>query len=153
MKDGLESTEHGSEWAVLADKMCGQENTLPFAIFTSLITAEMSAEERHRTYLSLYKRAVRATLADVEATMEGEAQISYNFAMTSTSMALCPRTAEGMRIKDDKGNEIGSIALNGTVLAGTALVKSRAEWDALRTNNPTLFNVLGGIGVPRTDGP
>ncbi|KAI3336639.1 HIT-like domain-containing protein [Xylariaceae sp. AK1471] len=153
MKDGLENAEHGSEWAVLADKVCGQEKTLPFTVFTSPIGADMSAAERHRTYLSLYKRAVRVAVADVEAAEEGEAQISYNFAITSTSMALCPRTSEGIRVRDGNGNEIGSVALNGTVLAGTALVKTKAEWDALRTNNTILSDVLGGIGVPPTNMP
>ena len=150
MKDGLENTERGREWTVLADEICGREETLPFTIFTSRIGTDMSAEERHRTYLSLYKRAVRATLPGVEAAEEGEAQMSYNFAMTSTSMALCPRTAEGARISNSDGGEIGSIALNGTVLAGTALVKSKAEWDALRARSAILLEVLRGIGVPPT---
>ncbi|KAI1154482.1 HIT-like domain-containing protein [Nemania diffusa] len=151
MKHGLETAERGSEWAVLADKVCGREKTLPFTVFTSPINVEMNAEERHLTYLSLYKRAVHATLENVEAVGEGEAQVSYNFAMTSTCMALCPRTAEGTPIRDDNGNEIGNVALNGTVLAGTALVKNKVEWDALRTSSTTLVNVLGGIGVPPTN--
>lgn len=150
MKDGLENIEHGAEWAILADKVCGQENPLPFTIFTSPIHAEMSAQERHSTYLSLYKRAVRAAAPHVVAATEGEAQISYNFAMTNTTMALCPRTAEGMRIKDEEGNEIGSVALNGTVLAGTVLVKNKAEWDTLKASNTILSDVLGAIGVPPT---
>ncbi|KAI3343567.1 HIT-like domain-containing protein [Ustulina deusta] len=148
MKLGLENAENGSEWAILADKTCGKERTLPFTIFTSPISVEMSAEERHLAYLSLYKRAVRAVIANLEAAEEGEAQISYNFAMTSTCMALCPRIAEGVSIKDGNGNEIGNVSLNGTVLAGTALVKNQVEWDALRTTSMMLPGVLGGIGVP-----
>ncbi|KAI0476864.1 HIT-like domain-containing protein [Xylaria cf. heliscus] len=151
MKDGLENTEHGEEWGVVADKVCGKQATVPFTIFTSPISADMNAEERHLTYLSLYKRAVRAAVVGVEPVKEGEAQISYNFAMTSTCMALCPRTAEGARVKDNNGNVIGSVALNGTVLAGTALVKSKPEWDALRTTSTILSDVLGRIGVPPTN--
>ncbi|KAI0408600.1 HIT-like domain-containing protein [Xylaria palmicola] len=147
MKDGLEKIEHKNEWAVLADKVRGKEHMLPFAIFTSPISAEMSAEERHRAYLSLYKRAVHAAMAGVEAVETGEAQISYNLAMTSTCMAICPRTAEGMPIRDQNGDEVGKVALNGTVLAGTALVKTQAEWDTLRRTNTTLYAVLGSIGV------
>jgi sulfate adenylyltransferase (ADP) / ATP adenylyltransferase len=151
MKYGLETVERGSEWAVLADTVCGREKTLPFTVFTSPINAEMKAEDKHLTYLSLYKRAVRATVANVEAVGEGEAQISYNFAMTSTCMALCPRTAESTSIRDENGNEIGNVALNGTVLAGTALVKNKVEWDALRSSSTILSSVLGGIGVPPTN--
>lgn len=148
MKDGLENAEHGQEWGIIAGKVCGMQETLPFTVFTSPISADMNAEEKHHTYLSLYKRAVRAAKVNVEAIEEGEAQISYNFAMTSTCMALCPRTAEGARVKDNDGNDIGNIALNGTVLAGTALVKSKSEWDALRTTPTILSNVLRSIGVP-----
>ncbi|KAI1354630.1 HIT-like domain-containing protein [Xylaria sp. FL0043] len=153
MKLGLEDVENGSEWAILAEKVRGKENALPFAVFTSSVNEEMSAEDRHRSYLSLYKRAVRAAVANVEAVEEGEAQISYNFAMTSTCMALCPRTAESVSIKDANGNEIGNVALNGTVLAGTALVKNEGEWDALRSTASMLPGVLGGIGVPSTNLP
>ncbi|KAJ8120742.1 hypothetical protein ONZ43_g2628 [Nemania bipapillata] len=148
MKHGLEATKLGHEWAVLADKLCLSEKMLPFAVFASSISADMNAEEKHLAYLSLYKRAVSATISNVEAVMEGEAQISYNFAMTSTCMALCPRTAEGAPIWDDSGKEIGNVALNGTVLAGTALVKNKVEWDALRASSMILSSVLAEIGVP-----
>ncbi|KAJ3573086.1 hypothetical protein NPX13_g4826 [Xylaria arbuscula] len=148
MKIGLETTEHGGEWAVLADQVCGRRDAMPFTIFTSPINATMSTDEKHSIYLSLYKHAVQAAEANVKAVEEGEAQISYNFAMTNTCMALCPRTAEGTTLKDSNGNEIGNIGLNGTVLAGTALVKNQAEWDLLRTDSMILSNVLEGIGVP-----
>ncbi|KAI1115123.1 ATP adenylyltransferase-domain-containing protein [Nemania sp. NC0429] len=148
MKHDLKTAENGSEWGILADKVCGRETSLPFAVFTSPTNAEMTPEQRHLAYLSLYKRAVRATLGNVEAVEEGEAQISYNFAMTGSCMALCPRTAESAQITYDDGKEAGHVALNGTVLAGTALVKNQIEWDALRTNGTILFNVLGEIGVP-----
>ncbi|KAI8626824.1 ATP adenylyltransferase-domain-containing protein [Xylariaceae sp. FL1651] len=153
MRDGLDKTERGGEWSILADQVRGQEKLLPFTILKSVICAEMSTEEKHRTYLELYKRAVHATVANTKAAEEGEAQISYNLAMTSTTMALCPRTSEGIRIKNAKGEEVGDLALNGTVLAGTALVKSEAEWDALRKDGTVLSDVLRGIGVPPTDMP
>ncbi|KAK5636633.1 hypothetical protein RRF57_012345 [Xylaria bambusicola] len=148
MKLGLENIENGSKWAILADKVCGNQEALPFTVFTSSISVEMSVEDRHLAYLSLYKRAVQAAMTNVEAIDEGEAQISYNFAMTNTCMALCPRTAEGMTVEDGSGNKIGDINLNGTVLAGTALVKNQAEWDILKTNITMLYRVLEGIGIP-----
>ncbi|KAI0118700.1 HIT-like domain-containing protein [Nemania sp. FL0031] len=151
MRYGLETAEHGSEWAILADKVCEGEETPPFTVFTSPINAQMNAEEKHLVYLSLYKRAVRAAMANVEAVEEGEAQICYNFAMTSRCMALCPRTTEGAPIRDNNGNEIGKVALNGTVLAGTALVKNKAEWDVIRASSTALSSVLGRIGVPLTN--
>ncbi|KAI1433393.1 HIT-like domain-containing protein [Xylaria sp. CBS 124048] len=150
MKEGLESAEYGSDWAVLANKVAsGQhEKTLPFTVFTSPVNAEMSAEAKHLAYLLLYKRAIGAVMASVEAAEEGEAQISYNFAMTRDSMILCPRTSEATRIFDGDGKDVGSVSLNGTVLAGTALVKNELEWDVLRTSKTALSDVLARIGVP-----
>jgi ATP adenylyltransferase len=37
--------------------------------------------------------------------------------------------------------------LNGTLLAGTLLVKSEAEWDTLRNDESMLIEILSSIGV------
>lgn len=147
MKDGLEEVDRGGEWSVLAERLAISENTVPFKVFTRSISPDMSAEERYDTYLELYRRAVKSVYLG-EVRTEGEAKISYNFAMTSRSMALCPRTAEGAVIQNKTGEDIGMVSLNGTVLAGTALVKNRAEWDALREDPDMLLGVLKGIGLP-----
>ncbi|KAI1212401.1 HIT-like protein [Annulohypoxylon truncatum] len=149
MRDGLEDVEHGSQWSVLAETLAGlSRKQLPFNVFTTSMRPDMSAEERHGAYLELYRHAVKAVYPDGEVRSEGEAQISYNFAMTSSIMALCPRTAEGVMLKKKTGEDIGQVSLNGTVLAGTALVKNQAEWDALREDPSTLLDVLKGIGLP-----
>lgn len=148
MKDGLEDVENGGQWRVLAEKLTESTQGLPFQVFTTGMRPDMSAEERHSSYIELYRRAVEAALPDIEVSGEGEAKISYNLAITSSSMALCPRTAEGTMIKNKSGESIGVVSLNGTVLAGTALVKNEAEWDALRENPDMLLDVLKGIGLP-----
>jgi ATP adenylyltransferase len=53
-----------------------------------------------------------------------------------------------MKIKNSDGEEIGSVALNGTVLGGTLLVKSEAEWNALRNDESKLKGILSAIGFP-----
>jgi ATP adenylyltransferase len=63
-------------------------------------------------------------------------------------MVLCPRASEGMKIKDSNGEDIGLVALNGTVLGGTLLVKSEAEYSALRNDKSRLVDVLSAIGFP-----
>ncbi|KAJ4401316.1 hypothetical protein N0V85_005548 [Neurospora sp. IMI 360204] len=83
----------------------------------------------------------------------GEATISYNLAMTRDVMVIIPRLAEGAAIVEknlESGEEevVGKLALNGTVLAGTALVKSQREWDVLRRNPSRVGELLGCIGVP-----
>lgn len=147
MRDGLEGVDRGGEWSVLADILTASEKAVPFKVFTRRVSSDMSAEERHDAYLELYRRAVKSVYLGQVPT-EGEAKISYNFAMTSSSMALCPRTAEGTAIRNKAGNDVGVVSLNGTVLAGTALVKNQAEWDALREDPDMLLDILKGIGLP-----
>ncbi|OTA90661.1 hypothetical protein M434DRAFT_397830 [Hypoxylon sp. CO27-5] len=148
MKDGLENVDRGGEWSVLAEKLTESEKVLPFSVFTANVPSDMSDEERHHAYLDLYRRAVKAVSPNTEVQVHGEAKISYNFAMTSHSMALCPRLAEGATIKNKAGEKIGEVSLNGTVLAGTALVKNEAEWNALREEPDMLLDILKGIGLP-----
>jgi len=78
----------------------------------------------------------------------GEAIISYNLGLTDRSMVLCPRTSEGTKVSS-KGNYIGPISLNGTVLGGTLLVKSEDEWDAMQYDSSKLAEVLRAIGIPK----
>lgn len=66
-------------------------------------------------------------------------------------MVLCPRTSEGTKIRNNDGELIGPIYLNGTVLGGTLLVKSDAEWDALRSDDVKLHDVLSSIGIHPTN--
>jgi ATP adenylyltransferase len=74
--------------------------------------------------------------------------ISYNLAFTDRVMVLCPRVSEGPEIESPNGNVIGPIALNGTILGGTLLVKSEEEWQSLRSDPSKLRDILSMIGIP-----
>ncbi|KAK0737207.1 ATP adenylyltransferase-domain-containing protein [Apiosordaria backusii] len=140
------------EWDVLAKGLLSPEmrRKLPFMVFAEGIEELKGDGEGLRgVYLRLYGQACRAVPGGDEGLQtEGEARISYNLAMTRTTMVVMPRLAEGGVVRDEKGQEVGKLALNGTVLAGTALVKSEAEWDALRRDPKQVGEVLGRIGVP-----
>ena len=73
--------------------------------------------------------------------------------MTSRSLVVCPRTAEGADLvaeDDGDGAVLGSLMVNGTLLAGTALVKREKEWDAIRAGSDGMLRaVLAKVGVPR----
>ncbi|ORY63398.1 5',5'''-P-1,P-4-tetraphosphate phosphorylase 2 [Pseudomassariella vexata] len=160
MRDGLDKTGEGEgeDWGVLTDKLLSHPKLgtkLPFAVLTHAISSNTTPEDLHTAYLTLYRRAVKLVFPqknEADIPSEGKAEISYNFAMTNTIMALCPRLAEGTAIRDREGNEVGYIALNGTVLAGTALVKSEKEWDALRGDPGMLVGALEKIGVLSSPG-
>lgn len=180
MKDNLDPTgddDDGSGWDVLIDQ-AGFERALPFVVFKEQISLDMSAAELHGAYTRLYRQACRAVdhsdhvsspartdddgdddddhggrggEGDAGPPHDGPAaRLSYNMAMTKTTLALCPRLAEGAPIHDGQGKCVGALALNGTVLAGTALVKNEAEWEALRRDPASVRDVLRRIGVPRT---
>jgi ATP adenylyltransferase len=147
MKDGLEGPTKDA-WGVLAERLVDGA-LAPFKTFTERISLDMSGNELWDIYLRLYRQACQAVApSDDEAPAEGEVLISYNMAMTSSTLTVCPRLSEGQDITTEDGVVVGKLALNGTVLAGTALVKSEGEWDALRENEAKLAGLLEAIGIP-----
>ncbi|OTA02686.1 ATP adenylyltransferase, putative [Trichoderma parareesei] len=158
MRDGLETS---SSWEVLAQQADSLDKT-PFVAFSEPISIDTSPENLHAAYLRLYRKACQAVAqhtharstapTDDEVPSTGEAKISYNMAMTRDRLVICPRLSDGCEIRDvETSSPIGFLALNGTVLAGTALVKSEAEWEALKKNSDQLLAVLKSIGVPREE--
>lgn len=112
-----------------------------------------------RIILDKYLLLLKAALTGISGTMElntlDEAQIqvdgrttfSYNLAMTSKLMAILPRRAESSRIPNV--NE-GSVAINGTILAGTMMVKAEDEWSRLRQNPALAQQILRDVSFPRS---
>lgn len=47
------------------------------------------------------------------------------------------------------GSEIGFVALNGTTLGGTMMVKHEEEWNTLRSQPEKLDSILAAIGIPK----
>ncbi|EAS36815.3 bis(5'-nucleosyl)-tetraphosphatase [Coccidioides immitis RS] len=137
---------------------------LPFVCYWLPIPSEPSANELHRIYVSLYAKAIYAinefinsssgATEEAALTAYGPSAISYNLAMTTTAMAICPRQSEHARIPLDPKfttniPDEGVIKLNGTLLAGTLMVKSEYEWTALRDEPSHLEQILTAIAIPR----
>ena len=67
-------------------------------------------------------------------------------------MALCPRRQAGSILRHpDQDEEMGIVELNGTLLAGTAMVKTREEWTFLRGGEGRLDGVLRDVGFTSSD--
>ncbi|EFX00297.1 bis(5-nucleosyl)-tetraphosphatase [Grosmannia clavigera kw1407] len=165
MREGLSEDGSGSDasvWGVAVDQLTRQTAAstrpaeLPFHVATTPIhrdEASPSAELLHALYLRLYRQAcVAAGLSAQDGMAEEQGQVparlSYNLALTQKTMALCPRTAEGSAVTSSDGTSVGTLSLNGTVLAGTALVKNETEWSALRQDPGQLTRILRQIGLP-----
>ena len=150
MRDGLSddtNTNARREWEVLANRLVDEQvqEKLPFRVFVEEIHEAMDGKQLREVYLQLYRKACESAGLSGGAD-RGQARVSYNLAMTSTVMVVMPRVAEGGTVTDGD-EEVGRLALNGTVLAGTALVKTQREWDVLRGDPGQVGRVLGRIGV------
>lgn len=129
--------------------------SLPFLHFATSLPEEPSSSRLLETYTKLYK-AAEGSVLDMERNrtkpLDGtiiepaKAKISYNLAMTTSTMLICPRLSEGTKLWDNE--EESFVALNGTVLAGTMMVKTVREWNALREDPARLETILRAIGLP-----
>ncbi|OJI97832.1 hypothetical protein ASPVEDRAFT_880212 [Aspergillus versicolor CBS 583.65] len=131
---------------------------LPLANFALPLPPNASAESLHEIYLSLYKAAaVAAGVPRNEVrSSTGPAAVSYNLAMTESTMMICPRKSVSAVVEVDDAvrkdiHEAGVVELNGTLLGGTMMVKAEAEWSELRRGSDGLMKVLSSIGYPQPD--
>jgi ATP adenylyltransferase len=134
------------------------ELNVPFAYFHHKIQSNPSPASLHQAYKDLYSQCHLAVQKCIKAhpegmklhdTTDGSSAFSYNLGMTTTSMVLCPRRKEGEMLHKEDGSEVGFIAFNGTLLAGTLMVKVETEWQYLRAKKGVLDPVLDTIGISR----
>ncbi|KAF1814992.1 Ap4A phosphorylase-like protein II [Eremomyces bilateralis CBS 781.70] len=84
------------------------------------------------------------------SSFDGPVPFSYNLGMVEGGMVICPRSNEGAPTLDANGTVAGTACFNGTLLAGTLMVKNQEEWDALKRNPTQMDDILYSIGVPST---
>jgi ATP adenylyltransferase len=133
---------------------------LPFTYFAASFPLNPTSAQLHRLYVSLHDQACRAVESYLSGHPEddlkirdgpiGSSSISYNLGLTDQSMVIIPRRAEESMIStsDDESISVGPIGLNGTVLAGTVLVKNEIEWNALKNDPLQLSRLFEAIGIP-----
>ncbi|KAH6838483.1 histidine triad-like protein [Chaetomium sp. MPI-CAGE-AT-0009] len=147
MREGLAADE-AAAWEALAGALVREDvrGRLPFTTFVGRIGPGVDLME---VYLGLYRRACEAVLGSGGSGGSGGG--------LGEVMVIAPRVVEGalVTVPGEGGarREVGKLALNGTVLAGTALVKTQAEWDALREDPEQVVEILGRIGVPKVQAP
>ena len=77
--------------------------------------------------------------------------------MTTSIMAICPRRSETATLDVAGGNtqeaaRVGPVAVNGTILAGTLMVKTEEDWNELRRDRGRLSDLLNLVGLPPENG-
>lgn len=159
MKDGLGPD---SPWSIVADKLTVKDKPfgtivakLPFTAIARNVSG-MDAGQLHSTYLDMYRTGcmVEATITrhqkhETEPPLNGPSRISYNLAMTKDTMVLLPRLSDKIHLQDDKGKSLGiKLSVNGTILAGTVLVKEEHDYKTIKQFPGALKRGLQRIGVP-----
>ncbi|KAJ4409650.1 bifunctional AP-4-A phosphorylase/ADP sulfurylase [Didymella pomorum] len=172
--ENMRDHEDANEWDLLIDLIlkgeqctreqcagtasCVLDSNIPFAHFGRRFDGEPTGEQLASIYNELYglaKDAVDGFIAKnhnefaLHPTEGGDSPISYNLAMTTEGMVVLPRRSEGTMLKRPDGSEIGFVAINGTTLGGTMLVKDQEEWDVLRSQRGKLDSIMNAIGIPR----
>jgi sulfate adenylyltransferase (ADP) / ATP adenylyltransferase len=129
---------------------------VPFAYFSRKLKADPKEHEIHQAYLELLHESTeswkkqRPLRGRDESTSCG---FSYNLGMTVNAIVLCPRVSEGVPLKGGNDEELGAVALNGTMLAGTLMVKREDTWEYLKdSRHAGLDVVLKGVGLERSQG-
>ncbi|KAI2786073.1 hypothetical protein POX_h09840 [Penicillium oxalicum] len=161
--------QSGTEsWKPLIDLVTSQphppssfqsHSSLPFAHFALPLPPNPTPDTLRAIYISLYRAAVGAVQGTdprdglPSLPTQGPSAISYNLAMTMETMMIAPRRAETARVPVDLAAagdiaDPGLVSLNGTILAGTLMVKAESEWDVLRAQPEILARVLRDVGVP-----
>ncbi|KAK6383538.1 bifunctional AP-4-A phosphorylase/ADP sulfurylase [Exophiala oligosperma] len=154
------SGSDSQDWKLLIDRMIVpahpqlplfHDPSCPFLHFSTPIEGQPSAETLFSKYHLLLKAALSAGSQPHEQLNEhinverdGETTFSYNLAITTDRMAICPRSHEAVAVPG-LGQE-SSVALNGTILAGTLMVKHEQEWNTLREKPELLENMLASVG-------
>jgi len=173
--EDMQAGEAGNSWSLLADSVWtapdaaleGESSAaplksnpkLPLMHFGTRLPTRPSPDELMSTYTMLYETAEREVHEYVEKhpddlalhdTADGSNAISYNLALTNEVMVICPRRKEGLMLRKADGTDLDFVALNGTLLGGTLMVKNEECFELLKQDNIRLQEVLKAIGLPTT---
>lgn len=158
-----------SDWKMLIDLAAAEtvdhqgsagfasQHRVPFALYVKKLPRNVSSEQLYEAYNELYDAALATVMRYVKDSGDesvlfhsdaGALPISYNLAMTTEAMAICPRRCEGTTLKDSGDVQTDMVALNGTLLSGSLMVKGKVEWELLKESSKALDSVLEAIGIP-----
>lgn len=166
----------GGDWRLLADCLMDEgrvqdgrsltpavpvdlstRSSLPFRCFGTRLPESLTPEQLHELYVKMYmlsESAVREYIhrhpnaTQLHATADGALPISYNLAMTTDSLLVCPRLSGGKAIRREDGMELDTVELNGTMLGGTLMVKNEEVYRILKGGGGLLDGVLEAVGLP-----
>jgi ATP adenylyltransferase len=135
------------EWDLLMGSKSNLKS-MPLLFFQEDIPTTSSTADLHEIYARLLKSCREAWDVYGEDAKVQASEFSYNMGMQTSSIVLCPRIKEGVTLHRDDESEIGYVALNGTMMGGTLMVKRAEEWDYLQNTANAIDRVLEALGLP-----
>jgi ATP adenylyltransferase len=164
MQNGLDTIDSSkARWENLTNIVAeqGPKGTLPelpFAYFGNNIPPEADEDDFYQVYVSLIEKAGQAIRDTKVVWTQHGTPYSYNLAMTTSAMILCPRrheskpvlTADGLPPRGSEGDLANwNVALNGTILAGTLMVKDKELFEYFKGDKDgAIDRVLSGVCFP-----
>ena len=146
-------------WTLLMTRLSEDRASVPFTYYWSPLPKDPSAATLYQIYTKLYNAAQAAVTGyikghpdelEAQDSEDGSSGFSYNLGVTASEMIICPRRREGAALKSDDGTDIGFAALNGSLLAGSVMVKHQREWEHMKSRPGVLDEILKAIGVPQS---
>ena len=144
-------------WTLLMTRLSEGRDSVPFTYYWSPLPKGPSATALYQIYTNLYNAAQAAVIEyikrhpgerEVQDSQHDSSGFSYNLGVTASEMFICPRRREGATLKNDEGVEVGFTSLNGTLLAGSMMVKHQQEWECVKSRPGILDEILEAIGIP-----
>ena len=159
MAEGLD----GQSWELLMDRLtespaAASRQSVPFTYFWSPLPPSPTPNQLLEIYNRLYDASFAAVqkyqrehpdALELHDTADGSSPFSYNLGMTTSAMVMCPRRREATALEFIDNVTLAIVALNGTLLGGSMLVKTQGEYDFLRKTPELVDEVLEGIGIPK----
>jgi sulfate adenylyltransferase (ADP) / ATP adenylyltransferase len=165
IKDMLLGSTTDNRWALLVHSMTAKAHpklpllynpSVPFIHFAVKLEPHVSAASLHAKYIMLMKAALSASTTHArsrgeeserqEIERDGRTTFSYNLALTTDTMAICPRRCETAQIPGL--DESHDVSINGTILGGTLMVKNVTEWHTMLENPHVLDDLIASVGFP-----
>ena len=127
---------------------------LKFVHYATSLPTDIGEHELHQRYVLLLQAAHSALLKGhivdeldtVEVSRDGHVTFSYNLALTADMMVIMPRRSDAAHISD-----MQPVFVNGTILAGTLMVKDEADFHELQQDTSKLSQILSRIGFSRNE--
>ena len=121
-------------------KIQKDQSRVHFGYSLKRLPEDPAASDLHAIYSDLRQRSYEAWAEDcseIQATPKTPEKFSFNMAMTVSAMVICPRTRDGCTL-----GSVGDVTLNGTMLAGTFMVKEEKLWEFIKREPQVPMNAI-----------